>query len=213
MKYCPKCDTSKNELEFHKNKARHDKLESYCKPCKIQVTSAYQKTSKGKAVESKCRKTKRGRAVSNKASKKYQQTDRGKEVLEKYRMSKEGKASVNAASKKYKQTERGREKKQAYERKRYQENIEYYRLKNRSRKSNGASIETLKQVLKRDKVCQLCHTDKDLQFDHIFPVSQGGKGSLENLQLLCGTCNNFKSNNLFLPDGGMLIIGKQQTIR
>ena len=209
MKYCPKCDTDKDESEFHNNKARHDKLETYCKPCTNTRTSVYQKTPKGKVVERKRRMTEHGRATSNKASKKYQKTDRGKEVLKTYRASDKGKASVNAASKKYKQTERGREKKQAYERKRYQENLEYYRLKNRARKSNGASIGVLKQVLERDKICQLCHTDQDLQFDHIYPVSQGGKGSLENLQLLCGTCNNFKSNNFFLPDGGMMLTGKK----
>ena len=211
MKKCPKCDTQKEESEFHNNKARYDRLESYCKPCKIKLTTDYQRTPKGQIVESKRRKTKRGRSTSLKSTKKYQQTEHGKQVLKVYRESPEGKASVNAASKRYRQTERGNEKKRAYERKRYQEHLEYYRLKNRARKSNGASIEVLKQVQERDKVCQLCHTDQDLQFDHKHPVSYGGKGTLDNLQLLCGTCNNFKSNNFFLPDGGMIVtrsIGK-----
>ena len=136
-------------------------------------------------------------------------TEEGHKTHRKYRTSKQGKIAVNKASKKYKQTERGKEKKRAYERKRYHENIEYYRLKNRARKSKGATVAILKQIQERDKVCQLCHTDQDLQFDHIYPVSLGGLGSLDNLQLLCGTCNNFKSNNLFLPDGGMMLTGKQ----
>ena len=133
-------------------------------------------------------------------------TNEGHGVLRKYRTSERGKASVNAASKRYKQTERGREKKRAYERKRYQENLDYYRLKNRARKSNGATIAILRQVRERDKHCQMCFTDEDLQFDHIYPSSLGGKGTLENLQLLCWRCNNFKSNNLVLEgEGGMLV--------
>ncbi len=175
MKYCPKCDTNKDKSEFHKDKARYDGIQSLCKQCKIALV------------------TKRSK------------TEEGHKVLRKYRTSKEGKASVNAASKRYKQTERGKEKKRAYERKRYQENPEYYRLKNAARKSKGATIAVLKQVQERDKVCQLCGTDQDSQFDHIYPVSLGGIGSLENLQILCGRCNNFKSNNLFLPGGGMLV--------
>ena len=137
----------------------------------------------------------------------HRKTKEGYESLKKYRTSKRGKEAVNKASKKYKQTERGKEKKRAYERKRYQENLDYYRLKNRARKSNGATVTILKQVRERDKVCQFCGTDKDLQFDHKYPVSLGGRGTLENLQLLCKECNNFKSNNLILEGGeGMLVI-------
>ncbi len=182
MKYCPKCDTSKNESEFHNNKARHDKLETYCKPCKIEVTSTYQKTTKGKAV------------------------------MRKSRMSERGRANANARVKRWHRTEKGRTYVNQYNSERWHADLDYNRLKRRARAA-GVAIGILKQVLKRDKVCQLCHTDQDLQFDHVFPVSLGGKGSLENLQILCSKCNKFKSNNLFLPTGGMIVTGKQQTIR
>ncbi|KKN92398.1 hypothetical protein LCGC14_0208890 [marine sediment metagenome] len=182
MKRCYRCDTEKDESEFSKDRSRYDSLQSQCKPCKVIMVTERRNTKEGH------------------------------KALRKYRTSKKGKAAVNAASKKYKQTDRGREKKQAYERKRYHENIEYYRLKNRARKSKGASIAVLKQVQERDKVCQLCHTDKDLQFDHIYPVSYGGIGSLENLQLLCGRCNNFKSDNFFLPGGGMLVTKRKASL-
>ena len=175
MKRCYKCDTQKYKSEFSKDRSRYDGLQSQCKPCKVAMVTTRRKTPEGH------------------------------KTYKEYRTSTAGKEAVNAASKRYKQTDRGREKKRAYERKRYQENLDYYRLKNRARKSNGATIAILKQVRERDKICQLCKTDKDLQFDHIYPVSLGGLGSLENLQLLCGPCNNFKSNNLFLPGGGMLV--------
>lgn len=62
------------------------------------------------------------------------------------------------------------------------------------------------QVLVRDKICQMCGSNENLQFDHMHPVKHGGKGTLENLQILCQVCNRFKSDRLFLPGGGMLVL-------
>jgi 5-methylcytosine-specific restriction endonuclease McrA len=41
--------------------------------------------------------------------------------------------------------------------------------------------------------CAQCHKpSKDLQLDHVIPVSAGGLSVLENLQLLCAACNSAK---------------------
>lgn len=53
-------------------------------------------------------------------------------------------------------------------------------------------------VLKRDRRCQLCGAGPDeavLQIDHIVPRSRGGTNDLDNLQVLCATCNRGKSNH------------------
>lgn len=53
------------------------------------------------------------------------------------------------------------------------------------------------QVITRDNGrCRACGIgDVDaLQCDHIVPESKGGKSSLNNLQALCGVCNNRKGN-------------------
>ena len=53
------------------------------------------------------------------------------------------------------------------------------------------------EVLKRDRVCQLCGNTKDadrLEVDHIVPRSKGGTNDLSNLQVLCAPCNRGKSN-------------------
>lgn len=53
------------------------------------------------------------------------------------------------------------------------------------------------QVISRDNGrCRACGIgDVDaLQCDHIVPESKGGDSSLENLQALCGVCNNRKGN-------------------
>ncbi len=53
------------------------------------------------------------------------------------------------------------------------------------------------QVIDRDNGrCRACGIgDRDaLQADHIVPESKGGETSLDNLQALCGVCNNRKQN-------------------
>lgn len=44
--------------------------------------------------------------------------------------------------------------------------------------------------------CCYCGSKKDLEFDHIIPVSKGGATTFRNLQLLCHDCNLHKSNNI-----------------
>jgi 5-methylcytosine-specific restriction endonuclease McrA len=47
-----------------------------------------------------------------------------------------------------------------------------------------------KAVVKRDGLfCSRCDSIDDLELDHIKPVSLGGRSDLENLQLLCHSCN------------------------
>ena len=57
----------------------------------------------------------------------------------------------------------------------------------------------LKVVRRDNHVCQVCFTyvpDDQVEFDHIIPVSKGGPTTVQNLRLLCRTCNRKKSNAL-----------------
>lgn len=44
-------------------------------------------------------------------------------------------------------------------------------------------------------ICAACGSAEDLRIDHIKAVSRGGFSSLENLQLLCNSCNSDKGTN------------------
>lgn len=72
--------------------------------------------------------------------------------------------------------------------------IEEYE-RNRTARSKKAKIsQTLrKAVFERDGYrCQECGGHVDLEADHVFPESKGGKTDLGNLRTLCKVCNTMK---------------------
>lgn len=66
---------------------------------------------------------------------------------------------------------------------------------------------TLREEVRRraNFLCEYCHTDERWQLvqftiDHIIPLSEGGKTSIENLALACFHCNRKKSNKQSVVD-------------
>lgn len=58
----------------------------------------------------------------------------------------------------------------------------------------GIPQDVRRAVFERDGGrCVQCDATFDLQYDHVIPVAHGGATSVENLQLLCGSCNREKS--------------------
>lgn len=50
-------------------------------------------------------------------------------------------------------------------------------------------------VFDRDgRRCRWCGATENLTIDHIHPVSYGGTNALGNLQVLCASCNSWKSD-------------------
>lgn len=59
--------------------------------------------------------------------------------------------------------------------------------------SRHISDKTKRQVWDRDEgKCQDCGAVKNIEYDHIMPVSKGGGSNIENIQLLCRPCNRKK---------------------
>ena len=52
-------------------------------------------------------------------------------------------------------------------------------------------------IIKRDGCCQMCGTEERLSVDHIVPRTLGGSDSLDNLQVLCSSCNSAKGGRFF----------------
>lgn len=44
--------------------------------------------------------------------------------------------------------------------------------------------------------CRKCGSSDNLEIDHIYPISKGGKSEFNNLQTLCHNCNSKKSNTV-----------------
>ena len=125
-----------------------------------------------------------------------------KHRLLKYNHSTKGKLAYQRHSKtdtfkktqrKYATSEKGAAKKNEIAKRHYWADPDYQRLKALSR-VHGVEPALLQQVRERDKVCKSCSSDQNLTFDHIVPVSKGGKASMENLQILCNSCNASKGN-------------------
>jgi hypothetical protein len=44
--------------------------------------------------------------------------------------------------------------------------------------------------------CAKCRSQRNLEYDHIIPIAQGGSNTARNIQLLCEACNRSKGANL-----------------
>jgi HNH endonuclease len=65
------------------------------------------------------------------------------------------------------------------------------------RPSRHITNDVMAAVMRRDMGrCRSCGSGTDIQFDHIYPWSAGGPSTVDNIQLLCGTCNRRKSNKI-----------------
>ena len=69
------------------------------------------------------------------------------------------------------------------------------RAKERLRMYANLYVRDLKSKVEKVN-CKICLSKEKLQYDHIIPISKGGKNIVENIQVLCRTCNIRKSNKI-----------------
>lgn len=113
-------------------------------------------------------------------------------------------ATSRSCGKAYRTSEHGKKVRCEAQKRRYRRSPEWHKLKAIGYR-HKVELAVLRQVKERDKVCQFCEGNENLTYDHKHPVSRGGTSTIENLQILCGPCNQFKNDRLFLPGGGMIV--------
>lgn len=73
--------------------------------------------------------------------------------------------------------------------------VPYYRQLKRL-KDSKAYQELRQEMIVKFGMCFNCHSEEDLTIDHIVPMSIGGKHEIENLQVLCRSCNSRKKQEV-----------------
>ncbi len=205
LKVCTDCKVEKLVSEFERN---GNYTRAKCKKCKNAQTYARRKSDpeiynryleRQKFWLRDYRATEHGKAARAESKRKWLDSDPS------------NREKAREWSRKHSRTEHGKEATRAKNRRLYRENPEKFRLRQIRHRFDLSDIELLEEVRERDKVCQLCGTDKDLSFDHIVPVALNGPliSCARQLQILCRSCNSFKGINLFLPENqGMMVVNR-----
>jgi len=206
--WCKRCVAAYNATPKVKASRRIYKVTPKGKAAKAK----YEASPKGKAAKAKYEASPKGKAVRVKinakrnaspkgkaASAKYEASPKGKAVRvkaeAKYRASPEGKVAHRKANAKYQASLKGKgiraewyaspEGKAAKRRSGFKRRSRF----NIDPKLNFAGEQKLLKIY--DHRCAYCGAPKEC-FDHIWPVSKGGKDEIGNVIPACTSCNGFK---------------------
>lgn len=170
-KTCTKCGEVKPRTEFHKRSAAKDGLRADCKLCHNKEQKIYVSKNKKNVYESNKKYYIANKDKFSRYSKKYYESNFEKSI---------------ASSARYKKTNH----------RKYAE----YENKRRARKLENGIFEINSRFLKNlySSPCLFCKTSKNVEADHIIPLSRGGRHSEGNLQPLCRSCNASKSDKLMI---------------
>lgn len=212
-KYCTKCGEWKLFTEYHRNTKTKDGHVSRCKECTKKYTKQFYKdnvayyknitrhykSEKSEWYKEYMKKYQKENAekIKSRKKKQYQNNVEYYKEISKQRY-KDKPEYFKQYGRKYRQSERGRE-------------ADFRRNLKRRSNINNVEFTSLerKEILERDNwTCQCCgikvhdrksgnwNTNDKAEIDHIIPISKGGNSELNNLQVLCRTCNRSKFNSM-----------------
>ncbi len=187
MRNCYECD-----IEYPKYRSRPSSDGEFrCKRCnRIRRCLKYDTSNKGKLLNTERRKKNTLSARKRASQWAKENPKRRKEIEKKYALSDKGLVAGLRRSTKH-----------------YWADPEYQRKKAVAR-IHGVTPDFISELRKRQPICQLCGTSNNLTVDHMNPVSNGGRAVDGNIQSLCGPCNSWKSDKLFLADGSGYLVGE-----
>lgn len=204
FKFCKNCGETKKVEEFAADKRHTDGLQTYCRNCQNEL----RRTKWGDKIKKRYKEYHQEHKESrNKRKREYMQERkdyfRPRNKAWNLANQEHNKAKAKARHATHKEednaTARVRMKqwvKDNYER--HKHNCHNRRI----RKKNAQGSHTLKQWKELVKlcggVCLVCGSSEDLTKDHIIPLIQGGTDNLDNLQLLCCSCNCSKQDLLIV---------------
>lgn len=159
-----------------------------CKVCKKQFEERH---FNQELCSDGCRKVARRRTV-----KKYKQSPNGREAMRRWHNNPK-RVSVE---KKYRSKPRTRKLQVKRITEYYKRNPEVKKRNDRAysyrRRGYNAGYIDWDKVRELDDVCVWCGATDNLTLDHIVPLSKGGDNRIDNLQILCRSCNAKKGNRL-----------------
>jgi len=180
-KRCPKCGERKHYTMFFQDKSRTDGRTSSCKQCQKLMTKRWRAANRELVNAGKKRWRERHTDVARAGVKAWTEAHKEQATAQQTRWHKAHK-------------ERGYEwaKRWAANNPDAVKAIDHNR---RARKRAGGVItargwKELREALGNKCLC--CGATAGLTLDHITPLSLGGLNITENLQVLCGTCNDKK---------------------
>ena len=178
MKTCTKCGESKPLTEYYKHNQRKDGLFGFCKSCyKIKRDSSMDK-DKRRAYEREY-----WSRPENKAR-------RAKQVKNSMLKNKERHEAVRAI---YLKTDAGL-------------NTQRKSCQVNRCKKQGAYVEhvdPLELYNEQSGLCYICFNEfsfKNMEMDHVIPLSKGGKHQLSNVKMCCARCNKSKGAKIITSE-------------